>query len=153
MAQREVAGGDHAPRRLQHGGRSVMWNHPIAWWFACATWQRRGGDARNVVLEGRSCITVGISAQCLLCSIERSVAEEDVVAHRWHMTSETGRHIAFDVHLLVARHIVVGCAVHVLHEISVGLVPFAFLFPGIIRHQPEGRHGVIQVLALRAAVL
>eukprot|EP00437_Effrenium_voratum_P017764 CAMPEP_0181454884 /NCGR_PEP_ID=MMETSP1110-20121109/30470_1 /TAXON_ID=174948 /ORGANISM="Symbiodinium sp., Strain CCMP421" /LENGTH=152 /DNA_ID=CAMNT_0023579247 /DNA_START=13 /DNA_END=472 /DNA_ORIENTATION=- len=82
VAQWEVLGGEHPPGRLQHGSGPIVWDHPQARRAACATRELGGGgDAGNVVLERRPCISVGVVPERLLCFVELGVAEENVVAH------------------------------------------------------------------------
>ena len=58
MTEREVTCGDHAPRRLQHGGGAIMRNHSKAWRLACSAGQRCGWNVGMPVMwpwkEGRA---------------------------------------------------------------------------------------------------
>lgn len=140
MTEREVTCGDHAPRRLQHGGGAIMRNDAKARRLACSTGQRCGWNACNVVLEGRPGITIGIIAEGLLRAIKRGVAEENVMTDGWHMTSKSGGHVTLHMHLPISCHVIVGGAVHILHKVTVGLVPIIVLLSRIVRNQSKGGH-------------
>ena len=140
MTEREVTCGDHAPRRLQHGGGAIMRNDAKARRLACSTGQRCGWNACNVVLEGRPGITIGIIAEGLLRAIKRRVAEENVMTDGWHMTSKSGGHVTLHMHLPISCHVIVGGAVHILHKVTVGLVPIILLLSRVVRNQSKGCH-------------
>ena len=146
MTEREVTCGDHAPRRLQHGGGAIMRNDAKARRLACSTGQRCGWNACNVVLEGRPGITIGIIAERLLRAIKRRVAEENVMTDGWHMTSKSRRHVTLHMHLPISCHVIVWGAVHILHKVTVGLVPIILLLSRVVRNQSKGCHWSVNQL-------
>ena len=44
-----------------------------------------------------------------------------------HMTSKSRRHVTLHMNLPISCHVIVGGAVHILHKVTVGLVPIIFL--------------------------